>query len=114
MPGKYRFEIGDMAGVLRVDQPPTDYDQDDNGLIDISNLAQLNAIRWDLNGGGQPDKEEFANAYNLAFPSAVDNMGVPNNIRAKGYELTANLNFDTNGDGTLDEEDLFWNEGNGW
>ena len=93
---------------------PTDYDLDDNGLIDISNLAQLNAIRWDLDGDGQPDKEEFANSYNQAFPSAIANMGVPNNIQAQGYELTANLNFDTNEDGTLDEEDTFWNKGNGW
>ena len=29
----------------------TDYDTDNDGLIDVSNLAQLNAIRWDLGRG---------------------------------------------------------------
>ena len=30
----------------------TDYDSDDDGLIEISNAAQLNAIRWDVDGDG--------------------------------------------------------------
>ena len=35
-----------------VAQSPVDYDLDDDGLIDIDSLAQLNALRWDLNGDG--------------------------------------------------------------
>ena len=35
-------------------QTTTDYDADDDGLIDINNLDQLNAIRWDLDGNGDP------------------------------------------------------------
>ena len=31
---------------------PTDYDKDDDGLIEIETLAQLNAVRWDMNGDG--------------------------------------------------------------
>ena len=76
--------------VQQVNVPPTDYDQDDDGLIEVSNLAQLNAIRWDLNGDGQPDKEEFADDYSLAFPSAIDNP------KAQGYELTDDLDFGDN------------------
>ena len=30
----------------------TDYDSDNDRLIDITTLAQLNAMRWDLNGDG--------------------------------------------------------------
>ena len=30
----------------------SDYDRDDDGLIEVANLAQLNAIRWDLDGDG--------------------------------------------------------------
>ncbi len=30
----------------------TDYDTDNDNLIDITSLAQLNAIRYDLNGDG--------------------------------------------------------------
>lgn len=70
--------------------PPTDYDQDNDGLIEISNLAQLNAVRWDLNGDGQADKEEFADDYSQAFPSAIDNL------KAKGYELSGDLDFGNN------------------
>ena len=35
-------------------QPTTtvDYDTDDDGLIEISNLAQLDAVRYDLSGDG--------------------------------------------------------------
>ena len=29
-----------------------DYDLDDDGLIEVGNLAQLNAVRWDLDGDG--------------------------------------------------------------
>ena len=93
---------------------PVDYDQDDDGLIEISNLTQLNAIRWDLNGDGQPDKETFAKAYNQAFPSAIANMGIPNNAQAQGYELTTNLHFDSHKNNRADEADPFWNPGNGW
>ena len=31
-----------------------------------------------------------------------------------GYELTANLDFDTNGNGEADEGDVYWNSGAGW
>ena len=94
--------------------PPTDYDLDDDGLIDVSNLAQLHALRFDLDGDGQPDKEEVAAAYKQAFPSALANMGIPADVPAQGYELTTNLNFDTNEDKTINEEDAFGNKGKGW
>ncbi len=93
---------------------PVDYDQDDDGLIEVSNLAQLNAIRFDLNGDGQPDQEAFADAYSQAFPSAIANMGIPNNAPAQGYELTSDLDFDTNHNGHAEEADAFWNKGHGW
>ncbi len=97
-----------------VQLPPTDYDLDDDGLIDVSHLAQLHALRFDLNGDGQPDKAEFAAAYKQAFPSALANMGIPADVPAQGYELTTNLTFDTNKDETINEEDGFWNKGKGW
>ena len=31
-----------------------------------------------------------------------------------GYELLADLDFDTDGDGTVDSDDDYWNDGDGW
>ena len=73
-------------------QTITDYDANDNGLIDISSIAQLNAIRHDLDGNGVT----AAAAYDTAFPdretSATGTMGCPAGA-CNGYELTASLTF---------------------
>ena len=77
-----------------------DYDADDDGLIDISTAAQLNAVRWDLNGDGAPETANY-NAYGTAFggrqhtaDSNADRMGCPlttPTMGCVGYELTADL-----------------------
>ena len=97
-----------------------DYDVDDDGLIDISNLAQFNAIRYDLDGNGAPAN---ANAYNSAFPDryrgVAGRMGCPSGT-CTGYELMANLDFDTDGDGSThtngagDDGDAHYNGGAGF
>lgn len=89
---------------------PGDYDSDDDGLIDVANLQQLDAIRYDLQGTGTPTDQEL---YDIAFPSAVPGMGCPE-AGCTGYELVADLDFDTNGNGQHDSEDAFWNDGAGW
>ena len=86
-----------------------DYDTDDDGLIDVSNLRQLNAIRWDLDGDGASSNTDYA----IAFPDASSGMGCPASV-CIGYELTADLDFDSNGNGRPDEGDAFWNNGSGW
>ena len=84
-----------------------DYDDDNDNLIDIRNLAQLNAVRWDLNGDGYNDSTSTANRtkYQAAFPNAASGMGCA--AICAGYELRANLNFDTNGDGSTGAGDEF-------
>lgn len=74
---------------------PQIVDRDSDGLIEINNLDDLNEIRNDLLGrtlrgssGGCPASGCF------------------------GYELTRDLDFDTNGNGTLDAGD--WNLGRAW
>ena len=93
---------------------PVDYDADDDGLIEISNLAQLNAVRWDLNGRGQAAQAGEI-GYAFAFPVPMDGMGCPpvqgDAGGCRGYELAADLDFDENGDG--DRNDTY-NQGNGW
>ena len=79
-----------------------DYDSNDNNLIDVSRLAQLNAIRWDLDGNGAVADDDALN-YALAFPGPAAGMGCPDGC--EGYELTADLDFDTNGDGSITSAD---------
>ena len=54
-----------------------DYDSNDDGMIEISNLAQLNAIRWDLDGDGTADATTNNTTYAAAFPNAAAGMGCP-------------------------------------
>ena len=106
------------AGVA---QTSTDYDTDNDNLIEITTLAQLNAIRWDLNGDGTVSQSDAAN-YNAAFPNRNDVAPNINGCAAAciGYELMANLNFDTNGNGRThingigDAGDEYYNGGAGW
>ena len=100
------FTIADRA--LSVGD--TDYDADADGLIEVSNLAQLDAIRWDLDGNGSPDLLVFRGRYAAAFPDAVSGMGCPPS-GCKGYELTTDLDFDTNGNGQADAGDTYCNAG---
>ena len=72
-----------------------DYDGDDDGLIEITALNQLNAVRWDLNGDGLVDESRYAATYQAAFPDAVAAMGCRAPTGApvcQGYELGSNAN----------------------
>ena len=59
----------------------------DPNLIDVDNLEQLNAIRYDLDGDGVANETTNAEAYEAVFgtPSCPDGC--------EGYELTADLDF---------------------
>ena len=83
-----------------------DYDRNDNNLIDVSNLAQLDAIRYDLNGDGAVSAGNAA-AYATAYPGHPASMGCP--ATCAGYELTANLDFDTDDSGGVDSDDTYPN-----
>ena len=105
--------------VIVVSSP--DYDADNDGLIDIANLAQFNAIRWDLDGDGIVDAADYA----VAFPDSATGMGCPPVDHdddpltspqpvCTGYELTSDLDFDTNSNGRADSGDTYWDSGKGW
>lgn len=91
----------------------SNYDTDADGFIEVSNLKQLNAIRWDLDGDGLADGSFGIADYAAAFPDAADGMGCPEK-RCSGYELVSDLDFDTNGNGSPDRDDAYWNNGQGW
>ena len=86
-----------------------DYDSDGDGLIEVSTLAQLDAVRWDLDGDGNSHNSGYADA----FSGAAANMGCPSG-GCSGYELSAVLDFDTDASGAVDRLDGFWNSGLGW
>ena len=87
-----------------------DADSDSDGLIDIYTLEQLHAIRFDLLGHGRV-KVEGGESDRSGCPYVLDGRYVQ---RCHGYELMADLDFDTNGDGVMDERDTYWNGGLGW
>ena len=116
-----------------------DYDADDDQLIEMDSLAKLNAIRWDVDGDGVVDTGTSAAdtaKYNAAYSDAPTGMGcklVDHDDNAAtdqtpvciGYELAADLDFDTDGDGatytvsstgvvTGDADDAYYNGGKGW
>ena len=83
-----------------------DYDTDDDRLIEVDSLAKLDAIRYNLNGDGNPTGAD-ADAHNDAFPTPMAYHGCPDTDDADsdpnpclGYELTANLDFDYNDNGS--------------
>ncbi|WP_275078267.1 GLUG motif-containing protein, partial [Microbulbifer mangrovi] len=74
-----------------------DYDLDDDGLIEINDWADLDEIRNNLEGTSLYGSSEGCPAEGCV-----------------GFELTTDLDFDTNGDGSLDSNDAYWNAGEGW
>ena len=90
-----------------------DYDINSNGLIEVANLEQLNAIRWDLNGDGVVDESANMSTYTTAFQNAADNMGCSPS-GCMGYELTRDLDFNSTtsyASGTVNQN---WRTGTGW
>jgi Cellulose binding domain len=78
-----------------------DYDLDDDGLIEINDLNDLYEIR---------------NHWRLSTSSVSlygSNQGC-RNMSCTGFELTKDLDFDTNQNGIFDEGDAYWNTGEGW
>ena len=84
-------------------QGTTDYDTNNNGLIDVTTLDQLNAIRYDLDGNGDATHADYV----AAFPNRVTGMGCQSTCA--GYELRADLDFDDNNSGSVGAGDTYPN-----
>ena len=131
--GEYPVLIYGALAATAQGRTLVDYDDDNDGLIDITTLAQLDAVRYDLNGDGAP--ASHASGYRSAFPnrdgSAAGRMGcpltdhdsntaTPDRATCTGYELLNDLDFDTDGDGsthtggTGDMQDAYYNGGAGF
>ena len=88
-----------------------DADANGDGLVEVHNLAELNAMRFGLDGSGR----------RLSANGPLDSSGCPARLiegRLKplchGYELVADLDFDINGDGKMDARDQYINGLSKW
>jgi len=84
-----------------------DIDDDNDGLIEISTLEHLDWIRNELTGAMLVD-----HLGNRMMDGCL-------NVVCVGYELTADLDFDTNNDGLMDFNDFYFDQdgdgqNNGW
>ena len=68
----------------------TPADRDGNGLIEIDSLLMLHNMRHNLAG----------TSYKTSASSVEDSSGCPTDTGCTGYELTDNLDFDVDGNGT--------------
>ena len=76
--------------VAIIDNDFIDYSSDGR-LIDVSNVEQLHAIRWDLDGDGDPDEQAYATSYTAAFPNAESSMGCT--MTCTGYALVNDIDL---------------------
>ena len=85
-------------------RPPVDYDDDNDGYIDIRNAAQLSAMRHDLDTDGNATHADWL----AAFPSPAagmgcapgdhdGNSGTPDRPFCRGYELRSAIVLDVVG-----------------
>ena len=88
------------------------YDTNGNGLIEVSNLEQLDAIRYDLDGDGIPDNDGDASKYGVAFPTSGTETVCES--ACNGYELTSSLDFENPGSYASGAVNTAWTTGSGW
>ena len=88
------------------------YDADGDRLINVSNLEQLDAIRYDLDGDGSPDNDGDASKYGVAFPTSGTEAVCES--ACNGYELTSSLDFENPGSYASGAVNTAWTTGNGW
>ena len=81
-----------IAVTVERDYGATDYDKDDDGLIEIATLEQLNVLRYDLDGNGETEVPAEWERYFEAFDDAQEAMGCAGGCA--GFELMADLDFD--------------------
>ena len=113
---EYTYKVtdgdGETAGLtftIEVSVYVARIDSDGDGLIEISTLEQLDAVRHDLNGdgladnvnavrhdldgGGAADGAENGDAYAAAFPHTESGPVCIAGVTCAGYELDADLDF---------------------
>ena len=96
-----------VAGRPEPPASPRDYDADNDGLIEITNLAQLDVMRHNLNGD-----EHQTTGSTLPRSPLLRRAWVTPPPAARATELVTDLDFDANGE--VNTGDTYWNDGSGW
>ena len=113
--GQYRVTVSYTDGQgysAYLNSSPTafilDVDRDDDGLIEISDLEGLNAMRYALTGNGYRE-DESTTATTTGCPVTDGTM------KCKGYELTRDLDFaDATSYRSAPMNRAVWTTGAGW
>ena len=100
--------IGATAGIIQSQSGNGKYDTDGDGLIEISSLEQLNAVRYDLDGDGNSTTREYSEAFPTTGSESVCNSG------CGGYELIRDLDFNDPASYTANAVNSRWTTGTGW
>ena len=83
-----------------------DVDDDNDGLIELHSLAEFNMMRFDKWGLSLiPEEGAEGNSEGCGY---IDQFGYQRS-HCLGYELVADLDFDTNANGEIDQGDEFCN-----
>ena len=97
------YETSRHYSATRFDNIANHADKDGDGLIEIENLEDLNAIRYQLNGA----------AYKESTEALANAEGCPKN-RCIGYKLVKDLDFlDTASYSSISNK-VIWTTGEGW
>ena len=91
--------------------PNARHDTDGDGLIEVTNLEQLDAIRYDLDGNGTADDDSGIDVYSTAYPVSGKEVVCSD---CQGYELARSLDFaasDSYASGVVSAQ---WTTGEGW
>ena len=108
----YSFGETTAVSVVIVDRNcgyAVDVDADDDGLIEICDLEDLDAIRYTPDGSGYRASRTAPLFNRGCAEDAEGNDGV-----CRGYELTRNLNFGDAGSYFASRINRQWSEGLGW
>ena len=101
-------ESAEVVATPGASVPDTDFDSNDNNLIEITTLEQLNAMRYDLDGDGIPSGPlDDTIAYYAAFQTSRAGFFCD---ACAGYELMNDLDFDDNDPGDR-TDDTYYNDG---
>ena len=92
---------------LLLSLPVLQAQSDDPQLINITNLEQLDAMRYDLDGDGVADVVSDQTAYHVVFSGLATGS-------YKGYELMVNLDFEVASSYASSTINMDWTTGSGW